>query len=104
MNVRIVVLSDEWYAVSSSITSPYGLVLQHTCVAPGAWIAFRVSSSDIADYNNVTDYSQRMAVDTSASGGFAGMDARVDGTPVPVVANRTYTPSKMLPLVPYLAI
>jgi len=57
--------------------------------APGAWIAFRQSITNFSpsDYNQVTDYRRFMTLlnpqDT------VGLDARKDGSPVPLVANRT---------------
>ena len=58
--------------------------------APGGWIAFRDSVSDLDGYNvNETDYYQLLRRDPTQSVGFDGMDARVNGTAAPVVENRT---------------
>jgi hypothetical protein len=58
--------------------------------APGAWIAFRqsITSFSPSDYNTVvTDYRRFVTLlNPSATD---GLDARSDGTPVPVIANET---------------
>jgi hypothetical protein len=88
------------YNSSFSFAAAYAGAMQLSAVqAPGAWIAFRVSASDIADYNNVTDYSQRFTLDDTATVGFAGVDARVYGTRAPVLAHRTK--SDMFTIGPY---
>lgn len=59
--------------------------------SPGAWIAFRQTTTNIPasapDYRKLTDYRRFITLlnpqDT------IGLDARSDGTPVPVIANKT---------------
>lgn len=57
--------------------------------APGAWIAFRESITDMGYNVNNSDYFQLLQRSASESTGFAGLDARVNGSTVPVEPNQT---------------
>jgi len=59
----------------------------HPDLSPGAWVAFRQSNSSLTTYDAVTDYNELLSLLNPES--TVAMDARTDGTPVPVIADLT---------------
>lgn len=76
------------FNLSFSLARRYAGFLGKPEESPGAWLAFRRSVTPLGGYNsNVTDYSFHMAA--GQDGGAHRIDARINGSAVPVVPGRT---------------